>query len=851
MIFSQKTEAEKHIKSFHEDISSSSERALKGLRGSADAVEITFPRIDSFLMEFIQNADDAESKSILFELNKNSITVYNDGNPFIDKDAESICSLGQTSKDHNDYMGYLGVGFKSIYLISDSPEICSGDYHFKFDKNECDLDAPYELLPIWLERPTKKLPKSYSTYFFIPFKESKASKRLKKSFSKREFNSRILLFLKSMDEIIVKDMIQGETTSFRRSESQKSKDYTLYKIEEIIDGKTVSSNDYLVFKGMAEVPEKILKDKQTQKERKSVTKRRVSVAFAISDGDLDESETGTIHMGVFSFVPLKEVESGLNFLVQGDFMTGAGRAEISRDRAWNYWMAHEMFELIKTKCIPIFLSHPSWRMNFTRILYCSSGGHEIIDKSIKRPLQKYLENNEVLIDIDGNARKPVASVKVSQELIDFCHDDDLKIMFPEKTPLHPQCTFHYSMEVEDRSRTIGFMTAYGSEPFSRLMEVKRKDKSVSWFMKLYTHLARKYDLTHFRKTEHYYNVEYNQFWQRVAAADIILTNRYTLGSSEFSYRNVHQETIPKDLLSEFSIVNPNLINNESFKEFIEAVTYNPPYGDPHNYLPILTKEDIKDKLNKKNLKELNANRWKNMAEDEKIESVLGLKTMYMSHDIDIEKLSDFVTLKAKDGQWYKPKKLLFSNDYYSGHSIERLLSEGLIDDLKLQFLAANYFEDVGGLYSSQPPPKEIDFFEKLGVETALGKERSGKLSEEIAIKMSLKYEEDNGREAKELPQRKKEIADIISQDSDHKRFIEVKGESTNTGVALTSRQTINFMSSSEKYYLYVVTETLTNPTLRVVSGKKLVHELNAFLLKITNEQLMNEENLEDKLELWG
>ena len=70
MIFSQKTEAEKHIKSCHEDISSSSERARKGLRGSADAIEITFPRIDSFLMEFIQNADDAKSTSLNIELNK-------------------------------------------------------------------------------------------------------------------------------------------------------------------------------------------------------------------------------------------------------------------------------------------------------------------------------------------------------------------------------------------------------------------------------------------------------------------------------------------------------------------------------------------------------------------------------------------------------------------------------------------------------------------------------------------------------------------------------------------------------------------------------------------------------------
>ena len=43
---------------------------------------------------------------------------------------------------------------------------------------------------------------------------------------------------------------------------------------------------------------------------------------------------------------------------------------------WNslHWMADEIFELIKKKCVRTFKSHPLWRMNFTRILYCPSGG---------------------------------------------------------------------------------------------------------------------------------------------------------------------------------------------------------------------------------------------------------------------------------------------------------------------------------------------------------------------------------------------------------------------------------------------------------------------------------------------
>ena len=98
MIFFQKNSAEEHIKGINKDNSDVNERVMRNLRGSVNSVEITFPQIDSFLMEFIQNADDAKSQSIFFQLNKKSITVYNDGEPFQYNDAESISSIGQTSK---------------------------------------------------------------------------------------------------------------------------------------------------------------------------------------------------------------------------------------------------------------------------------------------------------------------------------------------------------------------------------------------------------------------------------------------------------------------------------------------------------------------------------------------------------------------------------------------------------------------------------------------------------------------------------------------------------------------------------------------------------------------------------
>ena len=85
----------------------------------------------------------------------------------------------------------------------------------------------------------------------------------------------------------------------------------------------------------------------------------------------------------------------MNFVIQADFLTGAGRGEISRDKLWNNWMAKEIQDLIISKCIPIFLKHPEWKYNFTDILYSGEGGHELIDKYIKNPVNKYLKENDI------------------------------------------------------------------------------------------------------------------------------------------------------------------------------------------------------------------------------------------------------------------------------------------------------------------------------------------------------------------------------------------------------------------------------------------------------------------------
>jgi len=149
-------------------LSSDKEFVLDSLTGAIDRLQKAFPRYESFLMEFVQNADDAKSTSLRIEIKGDVIRIYNDGKPFSEEDVKSICKVGRSSKTPRDYIGYLGVGFKSVFLISNCPEIHSGAYHFKFDKNAWDdpEHTPWQVIPIWIdEYNTEELKKKRGLYY--------------------------------------------------------------------------------------------------------------------------------------------------------------------------------------------------------------------------------------------------------------------------------------------------------------------------------------------------------------------------------------------------------------------------------------------------------------------------------------------------------------------------------------------------------------------------------------------------------------------------------------------------------------------------------------------------------------
>jgi len=818
-------------------LGSDREFVLDSLKGALDRLQKAFPQYGSFLMEFIQNADDAKSQSLKIEilLDTNIIRIYNDGLPFNEEDVKSICKIGRSSKTPKDYIGYLGVGFKAVFLISECVEIYSGDFRFKFDKNawENSDHTPWQIIPISIDNQQTESLGRYRTLFNIHIKNSELAKLIEEV-SPAHISDRTLLFLRNIKEIEI--IVQNQFFYERKivkSTVSKTESYEIYLIEEYFDGNLKSKSYWLIFRSVCNVPYEVKEDPITKNwERENVEKREVLVAFKLDDNyNLVIEKKGTAHIGVFSFLPLKEISSGLNFLIQADFLTTAGRGELLRESSWNIWLAKEIYNLIINKCIPIFLENERWKLNFTEILYPSEGGHELFEEYIKKPLRKYLEENKVLIAEDGSLAKAEELVEIGENIKELLADEDLKIIFTDKKILHKSCkpASIFSSKIDKIYDLYAFLQSPEGE---RLLKYKTELRDIEWFKKLYRKFLQEYNEISFalrgisyklQRRRYNESQEYYNFWNRLSNSPIpmILTKDYNLSQIDECYTISNKLIVPEEIRDRFRIVHPELAKDEDFKQFVKRLNEARYSFSPHNTKVIreLTEEDIKGILEKQEILKLNKENWESFSEDERIDKIKRLKYLWESNYVSLANYN-FLTLKSKSGKWIRPEELVFSQEYKPDHNLEELVKKELLD-LSLEFLSPEFIKNVD---KEDEIRKWYKFFKELGVDKII-EDKKEKIVQRIGILSALKYEKEKGRSARELGESEQQGYDIVSKSASEERYIEVKGTSATTlDIFLTVNEfkTLKDKDKSNKYFVYVVVDALRKPTLYVVQGDKLL-----------------------------
>src|SRR5216117_1602793 len=94
--------------------------------------ESVFSRSAHFILELLQNAEDAGPKNctpngeIEFTISQSRIRVSHNGIPFIEDNVDAICGVRSTKKPEFGTLGFLGIGYKSVFKVTDCPQVHSG-----------------------------------------------------------------------------------------------------------------------------------------------------------------------------------------------------------------------------------------------------------------------------------------------------------------------------------------------------------------------------------------------------------------------------------------------------------------------------------------------------------------------------------------------------------------------------------------------------------------------------------------------------------------------------------------------------------------------------------------------------
>ena len=155
-----------------------------------------YPDNAHFIYELLQNAEDAKASEVQFTLNADRLEFEHNGPELFDiNDVESITNIGNSTKaDDPTNIGEFGIGFKAVFVYTNTPEIESGPFHFRIR----DMVVPDT------EGLSEGTLGARKTRFVFPFDNPKkppaqAAAEIEKNL--RELNESTLLFLNNIHQI--------------------------------------------------------------------------------------------------------------------------------------------------------------------------------------------------------------------------------------------------------------------------------------------------------------------------------------------------------------------------------------------------------------------------------------------------------------------------------------------------------------------------------------------------------------------------------------------------------------------------------------------------------------------------
>ncbi|XP_071400261.1 uncharacterized protein [Centroberyx affinis] len=301
-----------------------------------------------FVLELIQNADDnsypteaSGVPALAFVVERDCITVLNNETGFLEKNIRAICDVGRSTKGKHKYgyIGQKGIGFKSVFKVTDCPAIHSNGFNLRFDKTCGPMGY---ILPHWIEdeRPVDTQlngmnQHSWTTKICLPLRsEGHQTRNLF-----HDVHPSLLLFLHRLRSITIYNQSEKRLVTMTRRDLS----HNILEVEH-----TEGTERWLVVKGTLQ-PKKIKVD---------IESTELALAFQLgSDITASDIRCQPQKQPVFAFLPLRSF--GFRFIIQGDFDIPSSREDVDRDSPWNQWLRSEIPQLF-LQAMDVFTDHPEF-----------------------------------------------------------------------------------------------------------------------------------------------------------------------------------------------------------------------------------------------------------------------------------------------------------------------------------------------------------------------------------------------------------------------------------------------------------------------------------------------------------
>lgn len=275
-----------------------------------------------FIFELLQNAEDAlrergseweGSKAVSFKLTKNELRFSHFGRPFNEADVRGICEIAESVKsDDLTAIGRFGIGFQSVYAVTDRPEIHSGPEDFAIENYVLPVATPT------IERGVD------DTVFLLPLKSNGESTYDDIVTGLIGFGASSLLFLRQIDEVEwhIEDGRSGHYLRESKSLDEGIRHVTV--IGQMFGAQDVSS-EWLVFSRAV-----------TRDEGRPAG--HVEIAFLLDSDKQNIQPVNDSRLIVFFPTTL---ETHLGFLMQGPYQTTPSRDNVPPHEPWNNHLVEE------------------------------------------------------------------------------------------------------------------------------------------------------------------------------------------------------------------------------------------------------------------------------------------------------------------------------------------------------------------------------------------------------------------------------------------------------------------------------------------------------------------------------